>query len=170
MKYKWGILNHNITYINEKQLIHIKWMKKWVTIVEGLMVGDRKMTIGYIRWCFGEFVCKFKVFQGRGGWGWLGGWGAGGRGGGSTCTVQGVAGMWLVCIFCAEMNVSRYQGGWRVRSIQLAILSRKNKWYLWTFTIDFDGNLAGLVKSQKGEQLHITNAHFNDKALHQIFT
>ena len=22
-------------------------MKKWVTIVEGLMVGDRKMTIGY---------------------------------------------------------------------------------------------------------------------------
>ena len=79
MKYKWGILNHNITYINEKQLIHIKWMKKWVTIVEGLMVGDRKMTIGYIRWCFGEFVCKFKVFQGRGVAG--AGWGAGGLGG-----------------------------------------------------------------------------------------
>ena len=53
-------------------------MKKWVTIVEGLMVVDRKMTIGYIRWCFGEFVCKFKVFQGRGGLGLaggLGGWG-----------------------------------------------------------------------------------------------
>ena len=55
-------------------------MKKWVTIVEGLMVGDRKMTIGYIRWCFGEFVCKFKVFQGRGVAG--AGWGAGGLGGG----------------------------------------------------------------------------------------
>ena len=51
-------------------------MKKWVTIVEGLMVGDRKMTIGYIRWCFGEFVCKFKVFQGRGGLGLAGGLGA----------------------------------------------------------------------------------------------
>ena len=31
----------------------------------------------YIRWCFGEFVCKFKVFQGRGGLGLAGGLGGG---------------------------------------------------------------------------------------------